>query len=304
MPQGLLIKDPITPRRSVLYMPGINARALEKARSLEADAFIFDLEDAVAPDQKETARQQVLDALNEGGYQPHEVIVRVNGLETPWSAEDIAALASLPAGRFNGLLLPKAESSQQVTEALDAIDTHGGHHLALWLMIETPWGLLRIEEIATASERIACLVMGTSDLANELRVPPTPERTGFLYALSRCVLVSRATGCDILDGVYLSLNDSEGFKQACQQGVELGFDGKTLIHPQQLAAANAIFSPSSAEVDYAKKVVSAWEDALAQGQGVVVVNERLVENLHYAEALRTLRTSEAINPRLPPVNRD
>ena len=304
MPQGLPTKDQTTPRGSVLYMPGINARALEKARGLEADAFIFDLEDAVAPDQKEAARQQVLDALNEGGYQPREVIVRVNGLETPWSAEDIAALAALPEGRFNGLLLPKTESSHQVTQVLDTIDAHGGHHLALWLMIETPWGLLRIEEIATASERIACLVMGTSDLANELRVPHTPQRIGFLYALSRCVLVARATGCDILDGVYLSLNDTEGFKQACRQGRELGFDGKTLIHPQQLAAANAIFTPSTVEVHHAKNVVSAWEGALAQGQGVVVVNGKLVENLHYAEALRTLHTSEAINARRSPVNRD
>ena len=289
--------DQFKPRRSVLYMPGVNARALEKARGLDADAFIFDLEDAVAPDKKVQARGQVVASIQEGGYAPREVIVRVNGLDTPWASDDIAAFAALPRGGFDGILIPKVESAEQVHTALSTIDEHGGSHLSLWVMIETPRGLLRVEEITLASPRVKCLVMGTSDLSNELRVPHTPSRTGFLYALSHCVIAARAAGCDILDGVYLGLQDAAGFEQVCQQGLELGFDGKTLIHPNQLEAANRTFGASADDVAHAGKVVQAWEDALSKGQGVVVVDGKLVENLHYDEALRTLRVAEAIAAR-------
>ncbi|MEM7253920.1 MAG: CoA ester lyase [Pseudomonadota bacterium] len=291
------MSTPFKPRRSVLYMPGINARALDKARGLDADAFIFDLEDAVAPDQKSEARDQICEAIVQGGYRPREVIVRVNGLDTQWAKDDIQQIASLAPGSFDAMLIPKVESAAMVEDALAHMDNAGGTQLALWVMVETPQGLLRVEDIATASERLDCLVMGTSDLSNELRVPHTPNRLGFLYALSRCVVAARAAGNDILDGVYLGLNDPAGFRTVCEQGVELGFDGKTLIHPNQLATANDVFGPSEDDVEHARNVVNAWNEALRAGQGVVVVDGKLVENLHFAEAERTLSVAEAIAQR-------
>jgi citrate lyase subunit beta/citryl-CoA lyase len=281
----------IRPRRSVLFMPGSNARALEKARSLPADTVVFDLEDAVAPDAKAGARKQVTETLVRGGYAPREVVVRVNDLNTQWGDDDLVALAPL---EFEGVLLPKADSAEQVREAIDVLDRNGGNRHALWVMIETPAGVLRASEIAGASKRLACMVMGTSDLSKELRVPAEHDRTGLMTPLSWCVTVARAFGLDILDGVQLDLEDQEAFRAVCEQGRRLGFDGKTLIHPKQIAAANEIFAPAADELEKAREILEAWDRARADGQGITVVHGRLVETLHVEEAKRTLALANAI----------
>ncbi len=281
----------IRPRRSMLYMPGSNARALEKARSLKVDSLIFDLEDAVAPDAKGSAREQIVAAVNEGGYGAREVIVRVNGLDSSWGRDDVAAIAPLPV---DGVLFPKIDFAAQVHEAVEALDEAGGRaELSIWLMAETPLGMLNMQAITASSPRLAGIVMGTSDLAKELRVRHTAERTGLLTALSLCVLAARAHGLAILDGVHLDLNNLEEFRALCKQGLEMGFDGKTLIHPKQIEIANEVFSPSAQEIAQAKEIIQAWKAAQAEGKGVVVVNGRLVENLHVEEARRTLALAEA-----------
>lgn len=282
----------IRPRRSVLYMPGSNARALDKARTLAADALILDLEDAVAPDAKATAREQVAKAVSDGGYGNREVVVRVNGLATDWGADDVAAVAPLPV---DAVLFPKVESADEVHQAVAAMDRAGGRpDLPAWIMAETPRGILAIDDIAGSTDRLECIVMGTSDLAKEMRVRHTPERTGFLGPLSMCVMAARAHGLDIVDGVYLDLQDEAGFQAACVQGRDMGFDGKTLIHPRQLAAANQVFMPAAAEVERAGAIIQAWEEARAAGKGVVVVEGRLIENLHVEEARRLLTLAQAV----------
>ncbi|OUD13355.1 CoA ester lyase [Thioflexithrix psekupsensis] len=282
----------LRPRRSVLYMPGANAKALDKARSLAADALILDLEDAVAPDAKLMARQQVAQAVNAGGYAPREVIVRVNGLNTEWGKADLEAVAPLP---IDGVLLPKIEHPQQLHDALSILDAvNPDHHLPLWIMAETPKGMLNIAQIVQNQPRLSVIVMGTSDLAKDLRVRHTPDRVGLLVPLSLCVIAARAYGLDIIDGVYLDLNDEIGYNAACQQGRDMGFDGKTLIHPKQIEAANQAFAPSAQEVEQAHAVITAWEQAKNEGKGVVVVNGRLVEYLHVIEAQRILALAQAI----------
>jgi len=255
--------DTIRPRRSVLYMPGSNARALEKAKALPADALILDLEDAVAPNAKVAAREQVVGVLRAGGYGPREVVIRINGAGSPSHADDLAA-AALPEG------------------------------MDLWCMIETPLAILHAEEIAAASAKTKCLVMGTSDLATDLGALHTPRREPFATALSLCLLAARAYGLAALDGVYLDLKDDRGFEAACHQGRQFGFDGKTLIHPRQLAAANTIFAPSNDDIAEADIIVTAFEQAQAEGKGVVVVNGQLVENLHVVAARRLLALADAI----------
>ncbi len=282
----------IRPRRSVLYMPGANARALDKARGLAADGLILDLEDAVSPDAKALARQQIVEAITRGGYGPREVIVRVNGLNTPWGRDDVAAVANIGA---DAILFPKVESAQQVHEAVAVLEQAGAPaDLPLWMMAETPRGILDIDAIAGSHARLAAIVMGTSDLAKETRVRHTPDRVGFIAALSLCVMAARAHGLDILDGVYLDLNDADGFRAACEQGRDMGFDGKTLIHPKQLEAANLAFAPAPKDVENARAIIEAWEQARAEGKGVVVVNGRLIENLHVEEARRNLAVADAI----------
>lgn len=282
----------LRPRRSVLYMPGANARALDKARTLPADALILDLEDAVSPDAKEGARRQVVEAVAQGGYGRREVIVRVNGLNTPWGKDDVAAVASSGA---DAILFPKMESPEQVQAAVEALDTAGGlPDLPVWIMAETPRGMLHIDAIAGASPRLAAIVMGTSDLAKELRVRHTLDRTGLITALSLGVMAARAHGLDILDGVYLDLSDDQGFRAACEQGRDMGFDGKTLIHPKQVGLANEVFAPAAKDVENARRLIEAWEQAKAGGKGVAVVDGKLVENLHVEEARRTLAVAEAI----------
>lgn len=282
----------IRPRRSALYMPGSNARALEKARGLPADVLILDLEDAVAPDAKEAARRQVAAALDAGGYGARELILRVNGLTTPWGKDDLAAAAR---SRAHAVLLPKVESADAVREAADILARNGApDSLRLWCMIETPMGVLRAAEIAAAHARLAGFVMGTSDLAKDLHARHVPGRLPLIVSLELCVLAARAHGLAILDGVHLDLDDVEGFAAACRLGAELGFDGKTLIHPKTIAAANEAFAPRADEIAFAEKIIAAHGAAEAKGQGVVVVDGKLIESLHVVEAKRLVALTEAI----------
>lgn len=277
---------PIRPRRSVLYMPGSNPRALDKARSLPADGLIFDLEDAVAPDAKPAARNLVLDALAQGGYGGREILLRVNGAATAWGRDDLAAAARSGA---HGVLLPKVESAAQVKEAEAVLAEAGApDDQAIWCMMETPKGILRAEEIAGASPRLGGLVMGTSDLAKDLHAAHTRMRLPMLVSLGQCLLAARAYGLAILDGVHLDLDDEEGFAESCRQGRELGFEGKTLIHPKTIDAANRAFAPAEAELAWARKIIDAFQEARAQGAGVVVVDGKLVEQLHVDMAERTV----------------
>jgi len=280
------------PRRSVLYMPGANARALEKSRSLPADALIFDLEDAVAPEAKLTARAQVVQAIETGGYGRREVLVRTNGLNTPWGYDDLVAAAKAGA---SAVLLPKVESAEVVRQAESVLLSHGAlPDLAIWCMMETPRGMLHAEEIVDASPRLGGLVMGTSDLAKDLQAQHTAMRLPLITALGMCMLAARAAGIAILDGVYLDLNDHEGFVDSCRQGAELGFDGKTLIHPKQLAAANEVFAPSEDELRLSRRIIDAYAEAEAQGKGVVLVDGKLIEKLHVVHAKRVVALAEAI----------
>lgn len=281
------------PRRSVLYMPGANQRALEKARSLPADSLVLDLEDAVAPAMKATARQQIAAALAAGGYDHRELVVRINGLGSEWAEDDIKMVAASGA---DALCLPKVESAAQVQQAAQLLDAAGAADaLAIWVMAETPLGILNIQQIAAAHTRVAVIVMGTSDLAKELRVAHTPGREGLLTSLSLCVLAARAHDLEILDGVYLDLDDEAGFADSCEQGRAIGFDGKTLIHPKQIAAANQAFGPAHQELERARRIITAWDEAQAQGKAVVLVDDKLVEVLHVEEARRLLEIDQAIN---------
>lgn len=279
------------PRRSVLYMPGSNARALEKARSLPADAVILDLEDAVAPAEKERARAQAAEAVKAGGFGGREVIVRINGLETPWGAADL--LAASEAGP-DAILVPKAEGADLIAEVEARMIYHDAPiDTSIWAMIETPRGVLRAEEIAQGP-RMAAFVLGTNDLVKELRASHTPAREPMVYALSRCVTVARAYGLACLDGVHNSIRDEAGLRSACEQARAMGYDGKTLIHPGQIAMANAAFGPSEAAVAEARAVVEAFDAASARGEGVAVLDGRIVEGLHAEIARRTLAEAEAI----------
>jgi citrate lyase subunit beta/citryl-CoA lyase len=283
------------PRRSALYLPGASARALQKARTLDADVLIFDLEDAVAPAAKAEARRLVLAALAEGGFGERERVVRVNGAGTAWWAEDLQAAVGSGA---DAILLPKVEAPAAVCQAAAALTAAGAPPgLALWAMIETPRGVLAAAEIAAASDRLTCLVAGTSDLVKDLGARHTPGRAEVQTALSLIVLSARAHGLACLDGVHLELEDPIGFEAACRQGRDLGFDGKTLIHPKTIAAANLAFGPSPAEVASAHRVVAAHAEAEAAGRGVVVVDGRLVEALHVAAARRLLALADAIAAR-------
>ncbi|MBF0268345.1 MAG: CoA ester lyase [Alphaproteobacteria bacterium] len=276
------------PRRSALYMPASNARALEKARTLQADVLILDLEDSVDPQSKETARGQAMAELAKGGFGRRETVLRVNALTTPWGVDDLKAAAH---GKADAVLLSKVESAHDVREAESLL---AGTDLSIWCMIETPKGVLAASEIAQASKRQGCFVLGTSDLAKDLRCRHTPDRLALLFSLSQTLLAARAHGLACLDGVHLDLSDDVGFERACLQGRDLGFDGKTLIHPKTIETANRVFSPSDQDVAAAKKIVASFEAAKAQGKGVVVVDGRLVEHLHVQEALRVLALAEAI----------
>jgi citrate lyase beta subunit len=282
----------VRPRRSVLYMPGANTRALEKARSLPADALIFDLEDAVAPEAKEAARTNVVLAAESRAYGKREIAIRCNGLGTPWGEADIEAIARSGA---DAILVPKVESAAQVTHVVSLLDTAGAPtDMAVWAMMETPKGMLRAEEIAGSHPRLGLFVMGTNDLVKDMRARHTPMRLPMITALGIGMLAARAHGLAILDGVYNDIQDTAGFRAVCQQGLEMGFDGKTLIHPSQVEPCNEIFAPSAAELEMAGKIVAAFKAAQAEGKGVVTVDGRMIENLHVEQAERALALASAI----------
>jgi len=282
----------LRPRRSVLYMPGANERALDKAKGLAADALILDLEDAVAPDAKAEARDRVCAAAASGEYGRREIAIRANGLDTEWHADDVAAIA---AAGPDAIVVPKIGSVDDVRAIESALERHGApDRTMIWAMVETPVAMLHAEEIASCSERLAVLVMGTNDLAKELRASHVPGRQPLLTGLGLCLLAARAAGKVILDGVYNDIKDPDGFLAECRQGKEMGFDGKTLIHPSQLDPCNEVFAPSAEEVESAREVIAAFEAAQAEGRGVVTVNGRMIENLHVDQARRTLAQAEAI----------
>ncbi len=285
------------PRRSVLYMPGANARALQKAQTIPADALILDLEDAVAPDAKPAARQSVCEAANSGDYGTREIAIRANGIGTEWHGADLAAIAAAgPAA----IVIPKINSAADVHLIERALEAGGApDHTQIWAMLETPIAMLSALEIATSSERLTVLVMGTNDLTKELQAAPVPGRQPLLAGLSQCLLAARAAGKIILDGVYNDITDAAGFLAECEQGRDLGFDGKTLIHPSQVDPCNITFAPSAEEVTTAGRIIAAFEEAQAEGRGVVTVDGRMVENLHVASARRTLAIVEAIDGATP-----
>lgn len=283
----------VRPRRSILYMPGSNARALEKARGLPADGFIFDLEDAVAPDAKELARAQVCAAAQSGAYGGRELVIRANGLDTPWGRDDLAAAARAAP---DAVLIPKVDGPDDIRAAEDILAAAGAPDTtAVWAMMETPRGMLHADAIAASSPRLACLVVGTADLVKDLRAEHTADRLPVLPSLGLCVLAARAHGLAVLDGVFIQLDDMDGFAAECGQGRELGFDGKTLVHPKQIAAANEAFAPGREAVDHARRMIAAYAEAEAQGRGVAVLDGRMVEKLHVENAQRLVALAQAID---------
>lgn len=282
----------IRPRRSVLYMPGANERALEKAKGLPADAIIFDLEDATAPDAKDAARAAVCAAVASGEYGRRELTIRVNGLDTRWHADDLRAAAEVGP---SAVVVPKVASAADVEAVVAGLEAAGApEHTKIWAMVETPVAMLHAEEIASASERLAVLVMGTNDLAKELHAEHVPGRQPLLTGLGLCLLAARAHGKVILDGVYNDIKDEAGFEAECVQGRQLGFDGKTLIHPSQVEPANAVWAPPADAVEDARALIAAFEAGIAEGKGVVTHNGRMIENMHVANAHRLIGLSEAI----------
>jgi citrate lyase subunit beta/citryl-CoA lyase len=276
-------------------MPGTNARAMEKARNLPADALIFDLEDAVAPDAKAVARDAIAAALARGGYGGRELILRVNALGTPWAEDDLKAAAGM---KLDAVLLPKVESEAEPRRAEAILISAGApKDLALWCMMETARAMLHAEAIAASTPRLRAFVMGTADLSKELHAAETPLREPMTTALGLCVLAARAYGLALLDGVHFDLEDAAGFQFSCRQGRDLGFDGKTLIHPKTIDVANAVFSPSAAELERARRIIGAHAEATRQGEGVTVLDGRLVERLHVEAAQRSLALAAAIAAR-------
>jgi citrate lyase subunit beta/citryl-CoA lyase len=281
--------------RSVLYMPGANARALEKARDLPADALILDLEDAVAPGAKAEARDRVCAAATSGAYGARTVTIRVNGLATEWHDDDLTAAAQ--AGP-DAIVVPKVDSADDVRRIEDSLHAAGApERTAIWAMLETPAAVLAAAEIAAASDRLRVLVMGTNDLAKELDAALVPGRQPLVTSLSLCLLAARAAGKAILDGVYNDVRDADGFAAECRQGRELGFDGKTLIHPGQLEPCNRAYAPSGEEVEHSRRVIEAFREAEASGAGVATVDGRMIENLHVANAERIIAKADAIAAR-------
>ncbi len=275
-------------------MPAANGKALEKAKTLPADVLIFDLEDSVAPDVKDDARAQLAAALDAGGYGKRERVVRINALSTPWGGDDLAALASK---EIDAVLVPKIETADDVAVADDAMRAAGaGKDVALWIMVETPRAILNLRKIAAAAKktRLAAFVMGLNDLAKDMRARPTPDRAPFLAALSLSVIAARAHGLVAIDGVYNDIQNTGGLEEECRQGFAFGFDGKTLIHPSQIEAANAIYSPSFEEIAHARAVIAAFAHPAHAGKGVIKVDGKMTELLHLEDAKRVVAVAEAI----------
>ncbi len=280
------------PRRSALYMPGANDKALEKAKSLPTDAIIFDTEDSVAPDMKATARDKVAAAVASGAYGRRELTIRVNSIDTEWHEDDVrSAAAAGPAG----IVVPKINSSADVASVERLLESAGAaDHTLIWAMLETPAAIEHAVEIASSSERLAVLVMGTNDLAKELRAGLLPGRHPLLWGLARSVNAARYAGKVILDGVYNDVRNAEGFAAEARQGAEMGFDGKTLVHPSQVEPCNEAYAPSADEIEYSRRVIEAFEAGVAEGKGVITVDGRMIENLHVDNARRALAMDEAI----------
>lgn len=295
-PTSAAIATSIRPRRSVLYMPGANERALEKAKTIDADALILDLEDSVAPDAKETGRANVVAAVRSGEYGHRELAIRVNSIGTQWHDADIAAAA---AAGPDAILVPKVESAAQVQSLVAAIEAAGAPATTqLWAMIETPVALLHAEEIAAAHERLTVIVMGTNDIVNETYGLHVPGRNPLvLTALSWTLLAVRAAGKVVIDGVYNAVKDPQGFEAEARQGREMGFDGKTLIHPSQVEPANLAFSPSPDDIARAEGMIAAFEEAADAGAGVATFNGKMIEELHIRDAKRILAFAAALSAR-------
>jgi (3S)-malyl-CoA thioesterase len=279
------------PYRSILYMPGSNARALDKARTLPADALILDLEDAVAAEAKDAARDLVAAAVAEGGYGERKILIRVNGPDTPWGAADLdMAIAAAP----DAILLPKVGLPTDITTVATEIARRGSRDTRIWAMIETPQGVLNTASIATSSPMLEGFVLGTNDLLKDLQAQPRADRLALIPSLALCLLAARAVGLVCVDGVYNAFRDDDGLRAECAQGRDLGFDGKTLIHPAQIAIANTVFAPDDDQIALAKRQVAAFEEADSRGEGVAVLDGRIVENLHVETARQTLAKAAAI----------
>jgi len=289
----------IRPRRSVLYMPGSNARALEKAKTLAADGVILDLEDSVAPDAKEAARKQVGDVVKAGGFGAREVFIRTNGIDTPWFSDDLTAAAQAAP---DGIVVPKISSPQQLeTIGQRLLDMGTDHKTRVWAMIESPLAVFNVLSIAACAKdfetRLAGFVMGTNDIAKDTRARQVPGRWPMIGWLMNCIAAARIYGIDVLDGVYNNIGDADGFVQECEQGRDMGFDGKTLIHPNQIAPCNTVFSPSADEVAWARTMIAAFDLPENKSKGVVSIDGRMVERLHADMARRTVAIAEAIAAR-------
>jgi len=281
--------DTVRPRRSVLYMPGSNVRAMEKARELPADALILDLEDAVAPESKELARSQVCEAVKAKGFGRREVVVRINALSTTWGEADLAAAAD---AKPDAILVPKVSGRKELLQVEARLQSVPD--VAIWAMIETPLAIFHLAEIASAGGRLACFVMGTNDLIKEFRGSHTPDRQNLAAPLSLSVAAARAFGLAVIDGVYNDINNSDGFYATCVQASAFGFDGKTLIHPSQIGPCNAVFAPARDEVEAARKIIAAFEKPENRGKGAIALDGRMVELLHAEIARRTVALADAI----------
>ena len=284
--------SPPRPRRSFLFSPGSNARALDKGRTLAADGLIFDLEDGVAPEAKEMARRQIAQAIDTGGYGRREMVVRINGLGTEWFEADIEAVAAIAA---DALLVPKVDDAATVVDVARQMEASGAPEtMAIWCLIETARGVLNAAAIAAASPRLGAFLVGTADLAKDLRALHTPDRLPLLVSIELCILAARANRLTILDSPFFDISDDAGFERSCRQGRELGFDGKTLIHPKTIAGANAAFGPSQDELAWGRRIIAAYDEAAAEGKGVTVVDGRLIEGLHVAEARELIALADVI----------
>jgi citrate lyase subunit beta / citryl-CoA lyase len=283
----------IRPRRSALYMPGANPRALEKGRTVPADCLIMDVEDGVLPENKSEARENIIAALAQGGYGGREKIIRINGMGTEWFEADIAAAARSGA---DGILIPKVDGPDTVRRVDQLLGAAGAPAaFGIWCMLETPLGVLNARDTAQASDRLRVFTLGTADLSKELHADlHAPDRLPLITSIGLCVLAARAYGLALLDAPHFDLSDDAGFERACRQGKSFGFDGKTLLHPKTIAVANGVFGPSADEITWARRITEAWNVAAAEGKGVTLVDGKLIEGLHVAEAGQLIALADRI----------